>query len=833
MKKILQLKNLFLILTVSLFIWSCDKNDSEETAMSETMTIVETAQNQDALSSLVAALSTADNSEGTDLIGTLSSDGPFTVFAPTNDAFTELLAQLDGFDSLADFDTDEERAILTTILTYHVIAGVAAKSTDLTNGMTVETVQGENLVINLDGGVFINDATETNAEVLIADVEASNGVVHVINKVLLPQAIIDALNEGEMTNENGTLVDIVIATEPLSLLEAAVIKADLATTLSSEGPFTVFAPTDDAFVALLDILGDDYNSLEDFDTEAEIALLKNILLFHVITAKVTSADLAAGNVPTAFEGNNIEVIASGDTFVIGDASDVNANITGVDIMASNGVAHTIDKVLLPQAAIDFVLGLQLKTIVDTAVATDDLSLLVDALIQADAGLVATLNSDGPFTVFAPTNAAFAALLVALGDDFNSLADFDTDEEKALLTKVLTYHVVSGAAAFSTDLMNGQAIETVQGENVTVALTDGGVQIMDATGINANVALADVAASNGVVHVIDKVLLPQEVLDILAAMSLKTIVDTAIATDDLSVLVDALIQANAGLVETLNSDGPFTVFAPTNTAFVELLNTLGDDYNSLADFDTDEEKELLVTILTYHVVAGTAAFSTDLSDGQLIDTFQGESVSVTIKDGTVHVGDATDVNASVVLADVAASNGVVHVINKVLLPQAALDALTPAIPNIVETAQSVDDLSLLVEALIQADAGLVATLSSEGPFTVFAPTNAAFVALLNDLGDNFNSLADFDTDEEKALLAKLLTYHVVAGAAVASTDLIDHQEISTVQGESLFAILGHGVQIRDKSHVDANVTTADVMTSNGIVHIIDKVLLPQEIIDALH
>lgn len=674
MKKLVHLKSILFLSFITIMLWSCNKDENEDNTSKELNTIVETAQAEEALSSLVSALTTADNSEGTDLVATLSSDGPFTVFAPTNDAFTELLAQLDGFDSLSDFDTDEERAILTTILTYHVVAGVAAKSTDLTNGMTVETVQGENLVINLDGGVFINDATEINAEVLIADVEASNGVVHVINKVLLPQAIIDALNEGEMTNENGTLVDIVIATEPLSLLEAAVIKADLATTLSSEGPFTVFVPTDDAFVALLDILGDDYNSLEDFDTEAEIALLRNILLFHVITAEVTSADLAAGNVPTAFEGNNIAIIASGDSFIIGDASDVNANITGVDIMASNGIAHTIDKVLLPQAAIDFVTSRQLKTIVDTAVATDDLSLLVDALIQADTGLVATLNGEGPFTVFAPTNAAFATLLVALGDDFNSLADFDTDEEKALLTKVLTYHVVAGAAAFSTDLTNGQAIETVQGENVTVALTDGGVQIMDATGTNANVALADVAASNGVVHVIDKVLLPQEVLDILAAMSLKTIVDTAIATDDLSVLVDALIQANAGLVETLNSDGPFTVFAPTNAAFVELLNTLGDDFNSLADFDTDEEKELLVTILTYHVVAGTAAFSTDLSDNQLINTFQGESVRVTIKDGGVHIGDATDVNATVILADVEASNGVVHLINKVLLPQVAIDAL---------------------------------------------------------------------------------------------------------------------------------------------------------------
>lgn len=833
MKRILRLPYFLLLTALSILVWSCDNDDNEENPMVESKTIVETAQAEEALTSLVTALTTADNSEGTDLVGTLSSTGPFTVFAPTNDAFTALLNQLDDFDSLSDFDTDEERALLTTILTYHVVAGVAAQSGDLTDGMAVTTVQGEDITIDLEGGVFLDDATEVNAKVVIADVEASNGIVHVIDKVLLPQAIIDALNEGSMTNENGTLTDIVVATEPLSLLEAAVIKADLAATLSTEGPFTVFTPTDDAFVALLEILGDNYNSLEDFDTEEEIALLKNILLYHVIPAKVLSTDLSEGAVATAYTDNEIEVIASGETFVIGDASDTNANITGVDIMASNGVAHTIDKVLLPQAAIDFVTSLQLKTIVDTAVATDDLSLLVDALVQADAGLVETLNGEGPFTVFAPTNAAFVALLEILGDDFNSLADFDTDEEKALLTKVLTYHVVAGAAAFSTGLSNGQAIETVQGENVTISLMEGSVQIMDATETNATVALADVEASNGVVHVIDKVLLPQEVLDMLAAMSLKTIVEIAVETDDLSLLVNALGQANANLVETLSGTGPFTVFAPTNEAFAALLDTLGDDYNSLEDFDTDEEKELLATILTYHVVAGAAAFSTDLSNGQMIETFQSENVGIALQNGGVSIMDATEMSANVILADINASNGVVHVIDKVLLPQAALDALAPAVPNIVETAQSVDDLSSLVAALIQADAGLVETLSSEGPFTVFAPTNDAFASFLNDLGPNYNSLADFDTDEEKNLLAQLLTYHVVSGAAVASANLTDHQEIVSVQGESFFAILTNGVQIQDKTQVNANVTTADVMTSNGVVHIVDKVLLPQEIIDALH
>ncbi|MBT8307914.1 MAG: fasciclin domain-containing protein, partial [Maribacter sp.] len=124
------------------------------------------------------------------------------------------------------------------------------------------------------------------------------------------------------------------------------------------------------------------------------------------------------------------------------------------------------------------------------------------------------------------------------------------------------------------------------------------------------------------------------------------------------------------------------------------------------------------------------------------------------------------------------------------------------------------------------------LSGEGPFTVFAPTNEAFIALLDALGDDYHSLADFDTHEEKAILAKILTYHVVAGAAVASGNLSDHQEIETFQGESVFAIVDHGVAIRDKTHVDANVVAADVVTSNGIVHVIDKVLLSQEVLNLL-
>ncbi|MDL5513199.1 fasciclin domain-containing protein [Arenibacter sp. M-2] len=652
-----------------LLLVSCDNDDDNDIIDEPTLsTIVETAQDTDILSSLVSALAKADENDDSDLIGALSGNGPFTVFAPTNSAFTSLLASLDGYDSLSDFDTPEKRELLATILKYHVVVGAAADSSSLSNGQEFTTLQGEKITINIDGDVYIQDPTDADAKVGPADVLASNGIVHIIDKVLVPQEVLDALTPEPTPN-----------------------------------------------------------------------------------------------------------------------------------------------------------------IVELAMDTEFLSLLVGALVQADAGLVDLLQTDGPFTVFAPTDAAFAALLETLGDDYNSLADFDTTEEKALLAQILKYHVVAGTAAYSTDLSNEQMIETAQGESVTVSLS-GGVFIQDKTDVDAAVAPADIAASNGVVHVIDKVLLPQEALDALMPPT-PNIVELAVDTEFLSLLVGALEQADAGLVDLLQTDGPFTVFAPTDAAFAALLETLGDDYNSLADFDTTEEKALLAQILKYHVVAGTAAYSTDLSNEQMIETAQGESVTVSLSGG-VFIQDKTDVDAAVAPADIAAGNGVVHVVDKVLLPQEALDALMPPTPNIVELAVDTEFISLLVGALEQADAGLVDLLQTDGPFTVFAPTDAAFAALLETLGDDYNSLADFDTTGEKALLAQILKYHVVAGTAAYSTDLSNEQMIETAQGESVTVSLSGGVFIQDKTDVDAAVAPADIAAGNGVVHVIDKVLLPQEALDAL-
>ena len=257
--------------------------------------------------------------------------------------------------------------------------------------------------------------------------------------------------------------------------------------------------------------------------------------------------------------------------------------------------------------------------------------LVAALVHAD--LVSTLQGDGPFTVFAPTDDAFTAAGI-------DLSTFDTDEENATLVDILTYHVYSGSVA-AADVTDGMSATMVNGDSVTFTVTDGTVMVGDAT-----VTTADVTASNGIIHVIDKVLMPPADLG-----DIPTVAQGTGAHDS---LVAAVIQAN--LLTTLQGDGPFTVFAPTDDAFT----AAGID---LSTFDTDEENATLVDILTYHVYSGSVA-AADVTDGMSATMVNGDSVTFTVTDGTVMVGDAT-----VTTADVTASNGIIHVIDKVLMPPA--------------------------------------------------------------------------------------------------------------------------------------------------------------------
>merc|ERR1711937_1023944 len=233
------------------------------------------------------------------------------------------------------------------------------------------------------------------------------------------------------------------------------------------------------------------------------------------------------------------------------------------------------------------------------------------------------------------------------------------------------------------------------------------------------------------------------------------------------------------------------------------------------------------ILTYHVVSGEAP-SSSLSDGQQIKTVNGAKVTVHIStDGSVSVTTNDGmITANVVTADVKALNGVIHVIDKVLIPGQMETATTPtpdtpttavSLPNIVETAQSIDDFSTLVAAVVAAD--LVDTLSSPGPFTVFAPLNSAFA----ELGEETISTLLANPDQ----LGSILTYHVVSGEAPSSS-LSDGQQIETVNGAKVTVHISTDGSVSVTTNdgmITANVVTADVKALNGVIHVIDKVLIP--------
>ena len=531
-----------------------------------------------------------------DLAGALSSDGPFTVFAPTDDAFIALAGALGA--------TAEELLALpelTDILLYHVVGGTAL-STDLSDGQFITTLNGADVVVTInDEGIFIN-----NAQVTVADIVAGNGVVHVIDAVLLPT------DTPEPTN---TVVDIVVNSPVHNVLEAAVLQADLAGALSGEGPFTVFAPTDDAFLSLAGALG---ATAEDLLALPELA---DILLYHVVGSTALSSDLTDGQTIATLNGAEVTVTINEAGIFINDAQ-----VTVADLVADNGVVHVIDAVLIPPTSEPT------GTVVDIVVNSEVHNLLEAAVLEAD--LAETLSGEGPFTVFAPTDDAFIALAEALTlapEDLLALPE---------LADILLYHVV-GATALSTDLSDGQMVTTLNGADVTVTINEAGIFIND-----AQVIVADLVATNGVVHVIDAVLTPP--------VPTNTVVDIIVNSDIHTILEAAVLEAD--LVGALSGEGPFTVFAPTDEAFAALAEALGATASDLLALPE------LTDILLYHVV-GATAFSTDLSDGQMVATLNGAEVEVSIEcDGSIFINDA-----QVILADIEADNGVVHVLDAVLIP----------------------------------------------------------------------------------------------------------------------------------------------------------------------
>jgi transforming growth factor-beta-induced protein len=445
------------------FVTSCS-DDKKSDPVPTTKNIVALAQGTPSLSTLASLLA-----KYPDLVTLLSGTTKYTVFAPTNDAFTAFLAAI-GQTSADNIPAD----VLKKALQYHVVAG-EVKSTALTTGNVASAV-GENIAVNVSSGVVLNGATK----VTTADVPASNGVVHIVDKVLIQPTVLPIV---------GTVVAPAYFNKDFTTLIAAYNAASQSTRDALLAPTpkkTLFAPNNDAFVKA------------GITTLPNQATLDAVLTYHVIGSEVKAAGLPTNTAPA-----NSEITTLGGKFYLSNRGANGVFINGrtkvikTDIAASNGVVHVIDRTLSPPS----------QTIKDIAVALStaasgaEFKSLVAALSKPAASdlLAAAGNASSNLTLFAPTDAAFASS----GIDLATVSDAD-------LVAVLKKHLISAPTTvtgrvFSSDLVSGD-VPTLNG-NVTIDATALTVKTSTVTAkiLATTPALIDVLGTNGVIHTIDKVL----------------------------------------------------------------------------------------------------------------------------------------------------------------------------------------------------------------------------------------------------------------------------------------------------------------------------------------
>lgn len=588
-----------------------------------------------------------------------------------------------------------------------------------------------------------------------------------------------------MDPEVPTIAGIASSSADFSVLTSLLSTASLVAAVDDPtADLTVFAPTNAAFAGLASDLGYtgdplDTQAIEGFLVTAltdlsgggdPVPLLTDILLYHVAPEARSATAIANSDAVPTLSGSNGILPAAGRLVDL-EPDLLDASITTPDIMASNGVVHVIDKVLLP---LD-VPGNDTPTITDIAATTAGFEILFLALDAA--GLDTVLGDpNGEFTVFAPTNAAFVALAERFGydglaDDFASvfgaiataLTGLSVDGDPIpVLTDILLYHVSAGARSAEALTDEAQAATVLDGRAIVVR--DGGIFDADPDVVNAAFVpgLTDVQAANGTIQAIDAVLLPIDLADPVPAESIADRVAASgdgfdTVDGDFDILLAALTAA--GLTGVLDADDEnFTVFAPTDAAFMGLAAALGGDASSeQASFDTivgaltdlsggGDPIPLLSSILTYHVVEGRFTRS-DLATGpELTSLFSGAATTDgrTLEDADPGFADPAFIDAA---SDLVQSNGIVQAIDAVLLPINVPDA-----SDLFGTAD--DDSLTLTETLRFVDGGTGTDSLALGNAlgqTAFGFIDGGFTATTAGTDVQLLNLERFEFDDETVVV----------------------------------------------------------------------------------
>ena len=544
-----------------------------------------------------------------------------------------------------------------------------------------------------------------------------------------------------------SVFDVIAASPNHTYLETALIQEGLDGALdNSSATLTVFAPDDNAFTNIATALGTNINGL------LALPNLSDILSYHVLGSEVASSAITNGAIVQPLSPTNtlkLTLKANGDVFVN------QAQVTTANINADNGIVHVLNAVVLPS-----------ETVVDVAI-DNGFTSLTAAVVKAEL-LPALTNPLATLTVFAPTNTAFDNIATGLGVTVTDLLNLPN------LADILTYHVL-GTEVASSAITNGAIVQPLSPTN-TLKLTlkaNGDVFVNQ-----AQVTTANINADNGIVHVLNAVVLPSE-----------TVVDVAIDNGFTS-LTAAVVKAEL-LPALTNPLATLTVFAPTNTAFDNIATGLGVTVADLLNLPN------LADILTYHVL-GTEVASSAITNGAIVQPL---STTNTLKLTLKTNGDVFVNQAQVTTANINADNGIVHVLNAVVLPSETV--VDVAIDN---------GFTSLTAAVVKAEL-LPALTNPLATLTVFAPTNTAFNDLATALGTDLAGVLASPN------LTEILTYHVLA-TEVTSTQLVNNSNVPTLNGQTVLVTTTPTVKINE-----SNVTLADVQAQNGVVHVIDAVLLP--------
>ncbi|XP_067852324.1 transforming growth factor-beta-induced protein ig-h3 [Heptranchias perlo] len=503
----------------------------------------------------------------------IEGPGTFTIFAPSNEAWASLPAEV--IDALVSNVNIE----LLNALHYHM-ADRRILTDELKHGATLPSMYQD---LNIFVHHYANGVVTINcARIIKADQLATNGVVHVIDRVITA-----------LTN---TIQDTLEVDDTFQQLRAAVAAAGLEDMLSSEGEYTLFAPTDEAFrkippATLNRILG---------DPEA----LKSLLNYHILKKVQCAEAIISGAPMETLEGMSLEVGCDGNSLTLNGKT----IITNKDILTTNGVIHMIDELLIPDSA---------KTLLEL---TERPGVTKIGSLFKQAGLTSHLEGTERLTLLAPQDVAFTEESTVINEDVRNL---------------LLNHIVKDQLS-SKYLYHGQTLETLSGKKLRVFVYRNALCIE-----NTCIAAHDRRGRYGTMMIMDKILTPPA----------GTVMDILKADDRFSMLVGAI--QTAGLTESLNRPGTFTIFAPTNEAILALS---ARERNS----DIDDP-----TFLKYHIGEQILVSGGVASQIVLLKSLQGANLEVGTKNHVINVN-----KVPVIDSDLMATNGVIHAINRVLQPSAA-------------------------------------------------------------------------------------------------------------------------------------------------------------------